>query len=799
MATVGAVAMQVRADMRSGRRSWAWFAIVTGLVGAVVLIGATGARRAETAYPRFLASTAAADVLAAPQQTGMGGFDAALTRLPGVTSAGVVSGMDLFTRSAPHVDVVALSGMDGHYAHTIERPKITEGRMSDPDKADEAVAVRGAAQALHLHAGDTLQLVAAPDTAAGPDLAHAKPVTMKIVGIGVTRDDVVPANTVTQPILLTTAAFRRQFDSSFNSFDGAYLRLAPGTTTGDINRRAQALAAKDPETGGSALVADEHAQASTVERAIRPQAGAVALFALILAIVGLFVIGQLAIRRVASATTDRAVLREVGMTRGQLVAVGLSEVAAGALVGAVIAVVVAVVTSPLMPLGAARVAEPRPGFAVNWSMLAIGAAGIVVLVVAWTALPIWRMASRLADAQLSFTRPSRVAGAVARWGWPAASVGARLSVQSGRGRGSVPLRSAIAGTVVAVGALAAALTFGINLVQLVQTPRLYGQTWAVGVDTGFGNMPANSIAGSMRTRPGVTGWTNGNHATLTIDGHDIPAIGLAEGRGPISWPTIVEGRAPRGSDELVLGSKTLSSIHASVGDTVKVRDDDGTRSMRVVGRAVFPLFGQGSFTSTGLGVGAAMLNSAPADEGFNFFLVSTKPGAPISGPQLSGELQRTNVCPPDQSCDVFTAQRPFDVDDYARVRSTPALLAGLLAFLALATMAHLSLTTTRRRRHDLAVLRTLGFVRRQVAEAVSWQASALVLISLAIGLPIGVAVGRWLWTWFADQIGAVVSLSAPVGWLLLAVPIALVAVNVIAVGPAWVAARRALGPALRSE
>jgi hypothetical protein len=33
----------------------------------------------------------------------------------------------------------------------------------------------------------------------------------------------------------------------------------------------------------------------------------------------------------------------------------------------------------------------------------------------------------------------------------------------------------------------------------------------------------------------------------------------------------------------------------------------------------------------------------------------------------------------------------------------------------------------------------------------------------------------------------------------LAVPVAVVMVNLIAVGPAWVAARRALGPALRTE
>ena len=148
---------------------------------------------------------------------------------------------------------------------------------------------------------------------------------------------------------------------------------------------------------------------------------------------------------------------------------------------------------------------------------------------------------------------------------------------------------------------------------------------------------------------------------------------------------------------------------------------------------------------------------------------------------------------------MFTSQRPVDVDNYARVRSTPIFLVVVLALLAIATLAHLSLTTTRRRRHDLAVLRTLGFVRRQVAGAVSWQATVLLAVALVVGLPVGVALGRWLWTLFAGRLGAVVSVSVPVGWLLLTIPIALLLANVAAVGPAWRAARRPPGPALRTE
>jgi ABC-type lipoprotein release transport system permease subunit len=813
MSTVQAVLMRIRSDLRVRWRAWSVLAIVIGLVGAVVLATAAGARRTDTSYGRFLVTSHAADVLISPGLMGLHGFDAAVAKLPEVASAAPASGMDVFTTDPSHQDVIALSGLDGAFGHTIERPKIAEGRLSDPSKADEAVAIRSAAQALHLHAGDTLHLIAAPTTSEGPDLSKARQVTLKIVGIGVSRDDAVPVNSLSsQPTLLTSPLFRKQFDDTFNSFDGDYLRLRPGASIGAISAKAQALAAKYPETTGSAIIADEHQQAAAVERAIRPQAGALALFSLLVALVGLFVIGQLAIRQVASASDDHVVLREVGMTRRDLLAVGLGEVGVVAVIGSIIAVVVSWLLSPLTPIGAARIAEPTPGFTINWAMVGLGALAIVVLLVAWVAWPVWRIAGRAVEGHATFARPSRIAAALARSGSVAASVGARFVVQPGRGRGAVPMRTAIAGTVVAIGALAATLVFGTNLVRLIDTPHLYGQTWSVGVDTGFGQVPGSAISKYLAKQPDVQGWTNGNHLDLMIDGHEVPAVGLESGHGATVWPAIVEGRAPRRPDEIVLGAKSLAAAHAHVGDRVRVgvQGGDGTQQMRVVGRAVFPLFGQGSFTPTGLGDGAAMINPVPASQScppgeadrgpcFSFFLIDTVPGHTLDPATLTHGLEKAGVCPADQQCNVFTSQRPVDVDNYARVRSTPIFLTVVLGLLAIATLAHLALTTTRRRRHDLAVLRTLGFVRRQVAGAVSWQATVLLAVALVVGLPVGVALGRWLWTLFAGRLGAVVSISVPVGWLLLTIPIALLLANVAAVGPAWRAARRSPGPALRTE
>src|SRR5207249_5259114 len=118
----------------------------------------------------------------------------------------------------------------------------------------------------------------------------------------------------------------------------------------------------------------------------------------------------------------------------------------------------------------------------------------------------------------------------------------------------------------------------------------------------------------------VSAWTFGTHEEVTIGGHAVAAIRLARGKGPRLSPTLLEGRPATAPNEVVLGTKTLADAHRRVGQTVAVRFGAGAaQPMRVVGRGVFPYFGQGSFTPTGLGTGAAL--AAPSTRGSDFVLV----------------------------------------------------------------------------------------------------------------------------------------------------------------------------------
>ena len=126
-------------------------------------------------------------------------------------------------------------------------------------------------------------------------------------------------------------------------------------------------------------------------------------------------------------------------------------------------------------------------------------------------------------------------------------------------------------------------------------------------------------------------------------------------------------------------------------------------------------------------------------------------------------------------------------------------MAGLIALTTLAALTNLLVTSIRRRQRDLAILKALGFVRRQVWTTVAWQASCVAVISLAVGLPVGIAAGRWAWSAFAGNVGVVPEPAIPLVAALFVVPITLVAANVVAALPARAAGR--VGPAsvLRTE
>ncbi|MFI5053105.1 MAG: FtsX-like permease family protein, partial [Acidimicrobiia bacterium] len=543
-----------------------------------------------------------------------------------------------------------------------------------------------------------------------------------------------------------------------------------------------------------------------VARAVRPQVGALTAFALVIALTGLLLVGQAIARQTFLDSIDHPTMRALGFGRRQLVATAMLRALVVAVGAAALAVVVAVAASPLTPIGVARNAEPDLGLYVDGPVIALGFLAVVGAVLVLAAIPAWfyTRAARFRPVDQA-TRPSRVVGWLRVSGASlVAGTGVGMALEPGRGRTAVPVRTTIVGAALAIATVVAALTFAASLDHLVSTPRLYGWAWDARVETS-GNSDAQTasvhktVADLMTKSRSVAAFSESLISRVNLDGVTVTAVGVAHRKGNLG-PTIVAGRAPRAADEVALGAKTLDRIGVGLGETVEAQPDAGGKptKLRVVGRVVLP--GLGTYPGsdkTALGEGALLTRAALRRLGPDFgpgpFLVALAPGSTRAA--LSSELAQ-----PDATLvQVIGLQRPSDIVSYERVRTTPLVLAGVLALLAIATVTHALATAVRRRRRDLALLKTLGFTRRQVTGSVAWQATTFAVLALGFGIPIGVIVGRWVWTALADDLGTVAQPVVPVLALVVAIPVVLLIANAVAFVPGRIAARLRPATVLRTE
>jgi len=818
---MGAVWLRLRADLRHQWRVWLALAVLLGVIGGIALTAAAGARRTDTAYPRFLRQGNAADLLVDPARSGFHGYFRAITRLREVASSdsAMFLQMSLPVRGAsPFSGLVAEATPFGGEGMAIDRVRVVAGRIFNPADAHEVMISQAMADRAHVGPGGTLHLIGYPQQGNSPDFRHQARLAFRVSAIVTFLDEIVPANhELAEPRILLSPAFSRtQQAQSFNPAGGAaYVVLRPGADAASFTRHATALAARY-RVGNVSIVhlATEYA---ATQRAIRPEAVALAIFAALAGLIALAIVAQLLSRQLTLDSAEFPILRTLGLSRSRLAALSLARVAIVTFAGAAVAVGVAIAASPLMPIGPARFAEPSPGIEANVAILGAGFA-IIAAVPLIAMVPAALRAAGRARGALGLAEPaaprrrSRAAPVPGLGGSVPGTLGVRMAFESGHGRTAVPVRSALVGTTVAVAAVVAAMVFGASFLALVGTPHRYGQNWAQQLDLQVGSVPAPPMAKVLAKITGLSQYAGGDYGQVSVavpgrQGATVPAIGLDQLNGN-GFLTLLAGRAPARPGEIALGPRTLRTMGLHLGQQIDVTANDKRSAMRIVGSAVFASFGVGGGSDTDLGTGAVVPASVLSQPGpacgrgstcYNFFLLRYRPGTDLraAGAQVLRDVTRAGC--PRGLCLVTTDQRPSDIQDYTGVRDTPLVLGAVLALLAVGTLAHVLLTGVRRRRRDLAVLKTLGLLRSQLLRVVSWQATALATAALLVGLPLGLLAGRWAWLLFADSAGVGSQADVPVRLVLLVIPVTLVMAVLLAVVPGWTAARIRPALILRSE
>lgn len=779
---LAAAGVWARSELRRRWRALVALGVIAGLAGGLTLAAVAGARRTSSAYSRFREATAAPDAIVFATQVGIMDQDySAVTKLPEVVDAGTFTLAPVGIEEHPEVGTLAPG--DTRLYRTISRPLLVEGRLPDPRRDDEILVNNKAAARFHLRVGQRVTLVSSRDIEAfftsylgGPPLAGGPSVRATIVGIGDSAMDQVFF--AEDPGFIPSGGFLRRHPEVPRA-PNLVLRLRPGTDVNAFHRKA-AAALGLPDVPVRDLAEDR----KRVTHGTDLERTGLLLFAAAVALAGLVLVGQALTRTVYAMAEPAPSLRALGLS-GPEVMVGLVlPLVVTATTAAVVSVATAVAVSPRFPVGLARRLEPDPGVHADWAVLAVGAALVLGAVLAGAALGA-RRAVRASGTALARAGGSALLRRIRTTAPLPVAIGAGLALEAGRGDRTLPVRPAIAGAVAAVLGVVGALGLVRGIDDALARPRRAGQVWDAQI---YSSEP--TVLERLRRDPMVGAIAMMGRTPLDVEGAGVPAYTIGPVQGRLSF-VVLRGRAPRAPGEVALGPATAKALGKDVGDRVHVGGPRGLE-LRIVGTA---LMEQTAHTSFDQGVWAT-----PADVG------KLDVGEPVEDDRSVLVTARAGV-EPDALVSHLRSRfdavegptTPQDVLFLRNVRPLPHALAAFLVLLGLAALGHALVTAVRRRRHDLAVLKAIGFRPAQNAACIAWQAMTVAAVGLVLGLPLGAVAGRLSWRWVADATPLLYEPPLAVTAVALAVPAAVAAANLLAALPARRAARLRPAEVLRSE
>ena len=724
---------RLRSTFRSRRSGYLSLILMIGLVGGLAMGAVAAARRTQSSFPTYLASTAPSDLtvltgLYEPDLGNDSGLDKVvvqkIARLPHVKRVESYGGLDAAILAPSGAVVANAQGLpgsiDGEYFDQ-DRVTIVQGRMANPGRAEEVVMdAKGTPKQVRV--GEVVPIgfftnaqEQLPDFGS-PSVKPYLRLDVTVVGKAVFSREVVQDDVdagLDGGLLFTPALTRQLTQCCVNDTETA-IQLDGGSR--DV-AGAEAQIARLLPKGFPVVFYVTSLTAAKAERAIKPESIALGVFGGIAALAALLIASQVIGRQLRLASDDLGTLRALGADPTMTVGDGLLGVLASVVAGSLLAAAVAIALSPLAPIGLVRPVDPDLGITFDWTVLG---SGLLVLIGGLSAVAIalaYRQAPHRAGMRQrpAKERGSTVARAAATSGLPVSAVeGARFALGPGGGRDAVPVRSAILGTALAMIVAVATVTFGASLDTLVSHPALYGWNWTYALSAGNPTSISQQRAAALLDHdPSVAAWAGVYFATFKVDGQTVPVIG-ASPNAPVAPPTL-SGHGLDSPGQIVLGAATLTELHKHIGDTVQVNTGTAKPTrLRIVGTATLPSLGINGTMHTEMGTGAllsyqlipgdAATGSGNSSADPNNILVRLRPGA--DSVAAFPTLQR--LVPASNGGVVAPVQRPAEIVNYRSMGTTPALLGAALAVGAVIALGLTLLASVRRRRRDLASSRPSG-------------------------------------------------------------------------------------------
>ena len=533
--------------------------------------------------------------------------------------------------------------------------------------------------------------------------------------------------------------------------------------------------------GPSTPVLDLRGAERRVDTTLSVERSALLLVALTIAVAGGLLVGQALIRSAGVVGDDALVLRAMGFSRLDVaMAAGIGH-AVTALVATVVASATVVVASRWFPVGLGRRIDPAVGTHADWVVIGPGVLLTFVVVLGVALATAHRVGSLQAARR---TRPSSgFATRIRRRAPLTVGLGTTLAFDRGQGATSIPVRTALVGAVVGVLGVIGALTIDRGLNEALAHPERAGVTWDLTV------LPPPDAFALGRLKPeivkavtvaGAAALTVVNRQLVPVSGVGAPGIALRapdSGKPSTIALALVIGRAPRTEGEIALGPATAREIHAKVGDRVRIGEP--AVSAVVVGEALFPSDVHGQFDEGVWLLPDQLDRLVPPDESSHGLYLAIRLPAGSDVGKVTAGLERSLP----EGTEVSAAEVPVELTNLRNVRTLPVLVAGLLALLAIGALSHVLVASSRRRRHDFAVLSALGLEGRRIRLILNSQATAIGLVGLAVGVPLGSALGRSLWRLVTDRVPLTAVAPFPVEAVVLIVPVTVLVANALAVWP----------------
>ena len=816
---MGAVSLVAASHLRRNRRSSVLISLLLAVAAAIVLAAVAGARRTDAAIGEFVAADKGADGYAAFALPAFGG-SAAPDLGPQEAQVRAVAGVE---RTARFTDaIVQLSGptipggrlavqgwvgMEPDALAMVSRLRLVDGRHPDQARAAEVLIDEELARDAELGVGSRVDLRAytAEQVFEGASAAAAGvEVEVEVVGIARRPTDlrdpqerqVRPNDYVVHQDIYLTAAL---WDVAEGDIAGFNPMVAFDVSDGVDLRKL--LVTLTEETGAYAIAQDRFLELdgtfNGVDRSASLHARGLQVFAAVLALAGLFLVGQTLGRQIVLEARDNATLRALGMTSHQLWQAALRRAAPVAVAGAVIGSIGAIALSPLAPLPGtvARRAELHPGLSIDAAVLIGGALLAAILAMLAGALPSARAVGSSGRDNAALDRTS-LASRLTRFLPAPAVVGVRFALEPGRGRTAVPVRTAIATAAAALALVLAAVTFTASLSETRAQPRRYGVTWDVAAGAMSSPEEAEALAEEVRAMPGVVAFAGMGTTAFDTPFGEIPTVMIRQERGVVT-PLITEGRAP-GPGEVALGALTMQEEGLQIGDELAITDAiAGSRGFRITGTVVLNVAGVDVSIPPGRGAlfdwsMLALLDPKSAEfVAPSMFLVEAEPGR-----TAEVEKQLTALFPTSTRSEPV---EPLDLTNLGDASLLPSALGVVVAILGIGTVAHAMLSAVRRRQMELAVLKAIGFTRAETRRTVAVQGLTFGVVALAIGLPVGVAAGRIAWFVAADQLGIPGHPVVAIASVVLVALAFLVVLVLTALVPAQLAGRIPVATVLRRD